>query len=49
MSTWDGSWGGVEAARDENCFRLEACLYPKEERKRKKKQRDEDHKKVSMA
>ena len=37
MSTWEGFWGGVEAARDENCFRLEACLDPKEERKRKKK------------
>ena len=39
-------WGEVyEAARDEICFRLEAGLYPKEERKKKTK----NHKKISVA
>ena len=36
-------------ARDESCFCLEASLYPKEERKRQKKQWDEDHKRISVA
>ena len=38
-----------EAARVESCFRLEAGLYPKEERKIQKKQWDEDHKRISVA
>ena len=40
----------MKAARVESCFRLEAGLYPKEERKRqKKKQWDEDQKRTSVA
>ena len=39
-----------KAARDRSCFRLKASLYPKEDRKRqKKKQWDEDHRRISVA
>ena len=38
-----------EAARVVSCFCLETGLYPKEERKRQKKQWDKDHKRISVA
>ena len=37
MWTREGSWEVYKAARDESCFYLKASLYPKEERKRQKK------------